>query len=451
MKHLWKQAAIAALLVGSGLDAKVSEQEAARLGKDLTPTGATRAGNKEGTIPEWTGGITSAPAGYKVGGRHIDPFAADQPLFTITAENLDQYAAKLTEGQIAMFKKYPSTWKMPVYPTRRSASIPQFAYDAIRRNATSAELTGDGQGVRNAGVASPFPIPQNAYEVVWNHKARFLPEFAEQFSTTIVPTPAGNYTANRSWLKNIRPYARVGDTPQDENGFLAYLFMKTLAPAFQAGEVLLVHEAVDQDAKPRQAWVYNPGTRRVRRAPNIAFDNPGTGTDGQTTADQFDGFNGSMARYNWKLEGVKEIYVPYNSYKVRVEGASLADLIQPGHVKTDNLRYELHRVWHVTATLKEGASHIYARRDLYLDEDSWSILLSDHYDNHGSIWRVSETHTVNDYEMPVVYESLKTTYDLNNGRYVCSGVDKGDRVENWDVTFAISDFSPQALQSSGIR
>ena len=152
--------------------AKVSAKEAARLGKDLTPTGAVRAANANGTIPEWTGGITP-PAGYKVGDHHPDPFADDPILFTITAANADQYRDKLSAGQLAMLEAYP-TYKMNVYPTRRSHSYPQRVYDAIRANATRAELVADGNGIRGAVISSSFPLPQSGLEVLWNHKVRYL-------------------------------------------------------------------------------------------------------------------------------------------------------------------------------------------------------------------------------------------------------------------------------------
>ena len=65
-----------------------------------------------------------------------------------------------------------------------------------------------------------------------------------------------------------------------------------MAPARLAGEVLLVQETLDQSIENRRAWVYNPGQRRVRRAPNVAFDNPGTNSDNLRTSDQFDMYNG---------------------------------------------------------------------------------------------------------------------------------------------------------------
>ena len=97
--------------LGSNLAlAKITAEEAATLGGDtLTPVGAERAGNADGSIPPWTGGLTEFPAGYVEGERLVDPFADEEPLFTITAENVDQYADKLTPGQIAMFKRYLGT------------------------------------------------------------------------------------------------------------------------------------------------------------------------------------------------------------------------------------------------------------------------------------------------------------------------------------------------------
>ena len=104
--------------------AKMTSEEIARLDKDLTPMGAERAGNGDGTIPEWTGGIQKWPAGYQHGMHHPDPYADDKVLFTITAANMDQYADKISEGHKAMLKTYGS-FQIKVYPTRRSASSPR--------------------------------------------------------------------------------------------------------------------------------------------------------------------------------------------------------------------------------------------------------------------------------------------------------------------------------------
>ena len=163
-------------VASASLQAKVSPEEAAALGGELTPVGAIRAGNQEGTIPAWTGGITGPPEGYKAGGAYPNPYPDDQVLFTITAENLGQYADRLSDGQKAMFERYPATWKMQVYPTRRSAAWPKRIYDAVVRNAVTAELAEGGNGVLNASEGIPFPIPREGVETIWNHLLRYRGE-----------------------------------------------------------------------------------------------------------------------------------------------------------------------------------------------------------------------------------------------------------------------------------
>jgi hypothetical protein len=152
----------------------VSEAEAARLDTDLTPMGAERAGNPQGTIPEWTGGITAPPPGYEAGMHHPDPYASDRVLFTITAADLDARGPLLCDGQKALLRAHPESWRIPVYPTRRSASYPAWVYEAVRANATRARVVLEGKGsVADARVGPPFPIPRSGVEVIWNHNLRW--------------------------------------------------------------------------------------------------------------------------------------------------------------------------------------------------------------------------------------------------------------------------------------
>src|SRR5690606_9217560 len=168
-----------------------------------------------------------------------------------------------------------------------------------------------------------------------------------------------------------------------------------------AGNVLLVHETIDQVSEPRRAWIYNSGQRRVRRAPQVAYDGPGTAADGLRTADNYDLYNGSPDRYNWSFKGKKELYIGYNSYKLDEKGLPYDDIIKPGHINQDLTRYELHRVYEVEATLREGTRHIYAKRVFYFDEDSWMASVIDHYDGRGNLWRVAEAHQMFYYHVPV--------------------------------------------------
>ena len=215
--------------------------------------------------------------------------------------------------------------------------------------------------------------------------------------------------------------------------------------------MLLVHETLNQVKEPRHAWVYNPGQRRVRRAPNIAYDNPGTAADGLRTSDDFDMYNGAPDRYNWKLVGKKEIYVPYNSYKLQSDKLQYDDILKVGHLNPEYTRYELHRVWEVEATLKPGASHIYAKRVFYLDEDSWQILVIDKYDNRGQIWRVSEGHAINYYNMPLLWTSLEVHHDLQSGRYLVLGLNNQERAYDFNIKRSPADYTPASLRSAGTR
>ncbi len=425
-------------------------QDAARLGADLTPLGGEKAGNSAGTIPAWDGGITKPPANYKVGDHHPDPFAADAPRATITAANMGEFAAQLTPGHQALLKAYPS-FKMAVYPTRRSASFPDYVYDAVKANVGRARLVEGGNGVTGAAIGVPFPMPKNGQEAIWNHLMRFRGEAIKREVNQAAPTRGGDYTLVKIAEDILLPYSVKGTAPDSTDNKLAYFLQRVIAPARLAGEILLVHETLNQIAEPRDAWTYNSGQRRVRRAPNIAYDTPGTASDGMRTTDQFDMFSGAIDRYDWELVGKKEMIVPYNSYKLHAKGIPYEQILQPGHLNPDLLRYELHRVWVVEAKLKGDQRHIYARRTIYLDEDSWQILAVDQYDGRDQLWRVSEGHVINYYEVPTVFTTLEVHYDLQAGRYLAFGLDNNEAMYDFSVKYSTGDFTPDALRRAGTR
>jgi hypothetical protein len=429
--------------------AKVSAGEAAKLGKELTPVGAEKAGNG-GAIPAWEGGITKPPAGFKAGDHHPDPFAADKPTLTITAQNYKQHAEKLSVGQQAMFERYPE-YRMPVYPTRRSASFPQRIYDYTVKNATTAELVSDGDGIANAAEGMPFPIPKNGYEVMWNHKLKYKGVGVARWNNQAAMTAGGDFNMVRLREEILGLYYKPGSTIESVDNILFYFFQSVEAPPRLAGQVLLVHESLNQIVQPRQAWIYNPGQRRVRRAPNVAYDNPGTAADGLRTNDMSDMFNGAFDRFDWKLVGKKEMYVPYNSYKIHAKGVDPKALLKAGFVNPDYQRYELHRVWVVDATLKTGKRHINSRRTFFVDEDGWQILTIDHYDGQGRLWRLSEAPSINYYEVPTFWSTLEIHNDLQSGRYLVSGIDNQETVNDFSYDADPSNFSPQSLRVTGVR
>lgn len=453
MKKLTLLASAVALVFSCNALAKLPADQVARLGQDLTPVGAEKAGNAAGTIPEWTGGIQAAPAGYKPGDHHPNPFADDKVLFTISKANLDQYRQFLSPGQIALFDLYPDTFKMNVYPTRRSASFPQYFYDATKRIAAEAELIQGGNGLKNAAIGIPFPIPSNGLEAIWNHIVRYRGVAASRNGGQAAPTAQGAYTIIGFDEQIMFKYSHPDATPevlQSEN--ILFRFKQSVTtPARLAGTALLVHETMDQVATPRQAWTYNTGQRRVRRAPNVAYDAPGTASDGLRTTDDFDMFNGSPDRYNWELKGKREMYIAYNDYKLHSNSLKYSDILMPGHINPEHVRYEKHRVWVVEATLKEGTRHVYGKRVFFIDEDSWQIHVADLYDNRGDLYRVAVAHGLNYYEVPTHWSTLEVYHDLNSRRYIAIGLDNEDRMYDFSVTLSDNDFTPASLRREGTR
>lgn len=440
-------------LYGGVASAKVSVADAAKLDNELTPVGAVRAGNPDGSIPAWTGGITALPAGYNKGDHHADPFGNDQVLYTITGANYKEYVANLSPGQVKLFETYPDTYKMPVYPTRRSASYPDSVYAATKSNALNAELLQGGNGIQNATMGIPFPIPQNGLEAIWNHTLRFRGDAVTRFGGQAAVTEGGAYTIIGFEEQLMIKYAEAGLTPaqlMDEN--ILFKFKQSVTkPSRLAGTALLVHETVDQVKNPRQAWTYNTGQRRVRRAPNVAYDTPGNATDGLRTTDDYDMYNGSPNRYNWELKGKQELYVAYNSYKLHSDQLTYDDILKPHHINPDLTRFEKHRVWVVEANLKDEFRHVYVKRVFYIDEDSWQVLVADSYDDRGGLYRVALAYGLNYYEVPSPWSTLEVYHDLNSRRYLATGLDNEEEMYDFSVELSDREFTPQALRREGKR
>lgn len=426
-------------------------EEVSRLGQDLTPMGSQKAGNEAGTIPAWNGGITTPPAGYSEGDHHPDPFPGDETLFTINGQNYKEYQDNLSPGQIAMFERYPETYVMNVYPSRRTASFPQSVYDATKENGAKGRLVANGEGVADVAYGFPFPFPENPYELMWNHKLKYKGVGGVRYNNQVAPTAGGDYSVVKLREELLGLYYKEGETSASINNILLYFFQEVEAPARLSGNILLVHETLNQVDQPRQAWIYNPGQRRVRRAPNVAYDNPGTASDGLRTNDMTDMFNGAMDRFDWTMSGPIEMYVPYNSYKAHSSDLDYDDLVRAGHLNPDLMRYELHRVWVLDARLKDGTRHINSRRTYYLDEDSYQIVLLDHYDSRGELWRFSEAHGINYYDVPTFWSTIESHHDLQSGRYVALGLDNQDPVNTFNVELPESGFTPQALRKRGRR
>jgi hypothetical protein len=416
-----------------------------RLGKDLTPIGAERAGNADGTIPAWDGGLKQPPAGWTPQQGYVDPFPQDEPLFTITSANVAQYESRLTAGQLALLKKYPQNFRMNVYPTRRTVGYPQEITDRVVSQAGKVSLQGFGLKDLD-GSTTPFPIPQNGLEAIWNHLVRYLSGGIVRAGHSFPVRSNGDYF--KIGFRGQRLYAQNVEGAEPNRLFYALGYFTE--PATLRGTIFLVHEPVDQVAEQRSAWIYNSGARRVRRAPDLSYDGINDGSEGLLTTDQVDGYNGAPDRYDWKLLGKREVYVPYNTYMTGDKKLRYKDIIKPNSIDPAVVRYELHRVWVVEGTLKPGQRHIYGKRTFYLDEDSWSVLAEDAYDTRGALWRASLHGLVQAYDAQVPFYRFGIFHDLNSGGYLVGGLDNEIKEPiQFNAKGRVGDFQPDALRRLG--
>lgn len=438
---------LAISLAATSALARVPEEVAARLGNDLTPMGSERAGNADGTIPAWTGGLDTVPANvnYDPSQPLPNPFPDDEVLFTINASNMSQYADNLLPGYQAMMERYPDFF-MNVYQSRRTCAYPDFVYEATARNARVGELVGGGNGVSEAIMGPPFPIPSNGLEQVWDHTLRYRSyALTRQFAAAAV-TPGGDYSLTTVQDEALLMWSSPdAQRAEDLNNISIYYIANTIAPARSAGSVILVHEAMNATVQPRQAWQYSPGTRRVRRAPNISYDNPGTNSDGLSTSDAFDGYNGAPDRYDWRMVGKSEEYIAFNTYDAQL--VPYDELIQAGHLNQEHVRYELQRVWTVEATLRPNTRHVYSRRVKHFQEDSHGLALAELYDSRGELWRVQELHTLQYYQVPLCGSGGEFVYDLQNGRYLALAL----RNEEPPVDYFAEELTPDRYTPAVIR
>ncbi|WP_221796855.1 DUF1329 domain-containing protein [Oceanobacter mangrovi] len=425
-------------------------RDVSRLDNDLTPVGAERAGNGS-DIPAWSGGLAQDKGPWDTP-FHPDPYGREQPLFRIDAGNMQKHLDRLTFGQQKLLKEFPDYF-INVYPSHRSASYPQYVYDAIRANANRAKLLPYGSGVTGATMATPFPIPDNGLEVLWNHTLRFrgLTVSYEAVSSLV--------TANGQRMDTLREYnyyfkySEPGLAPGDLDNKIFLLTRETLSPPQHAGTLTLVHETLDQMRSPRKSWIYSADARRLRRTPDLAYDTADPNTQALRTIDQVDMFNGAPDYYDWTLEGKKEIYIPYNAYRVHQGDLKVDDILAARHPDPQWLRYEPHRVWVLEANLRTGFSHKYAKRRYYLDEDSWQIIYAEEYDANGELQQLTEAHVINYYDIQMVYTTLEVTYDFPSGRYYAEGLDneRGHPLKFFDTGLSERDFSTSAVRRQAKR
>ena len=461
----WSIGAAVCALVTAQAWAGLTADEIKRLGADLTPWGAEKAGNKDGSIPPYTGGVDPKAfkvtvVGKKENGiewkKYSDPFAADKPLYSINASSMDKYADKLDEATKLMLKRYPNTYRIDVYPTRRSAVYPKFVVDNTLLNAQTAVLESEGLGLTGAYGGIPFPIPKTGNEVIWNWTLRNLGRltssgkqetwYVDSSGTRILANAGTNHTESPYYDPNIgrENYLKQNNPP------IILINGSYSSPARMAGNENVYNERIGK-VYERKAWSYVQGQRRVRVAPDLAYDTPIVQNGGVLVFDDSGLFWGAMDRFDFKLIGKKEMYIPYNTYK-EMYWTPAEVAAGKNHQNPDTARWELHRVWVVESTLKPGFRHLYSKRVYLIDED-YAGGLQYSYDAAGKLYRSIQSVS-NPLPEGVNSSQGYWAYDFVAGVYGRVTQNSCADCGSWAETtkgLGASYYTPEAMQTRGVR
>ncbi|HUP90626.1 MAG TPA: DUF1329 domain-containing protein [Solimonas sp.] len=453
-QHAQQEAArLSGRLLGGAVafDPAVQAQPSARAsgGDPFTPVGAERPGNADNSIPPWNGGLGRGewPAAYKAGAKLADPYPNEQPIFTITSANLGQYRDRLSKGHQALFARYPG-YTMPVYTTHRSVAFPQAIYDATHANMGKARLAG-ADALEKARLGFPFPRPQSGVEIMWNHRVRYRGDTsAAVFTQAVVRTSGEVQEKSKGSFRVFHRYSNVRD-PVDiaQKNIIVYGTYFISESGRSPDYVVLFHETANSLKDPRNLWVLIAKLGRMMRIPPVGYDFPMPSTQSLALVDMIDMYNGPFDRYVWKLVGKREVYLPYNAYRLSDGRYKNAQLLKGGHFNQDGTRYELHRSWVIEATERQGRKHLFGKRTYYVDEDSWNIVLVENQDHEGNLWRFQEGHLLPLYDIQAAYAYPTLVYDLKDGRYLASGLLSEEAPVQYNLPMTENEFLPATVKN----
>lgn len=415
-------------LAGAAATTMIVAQALAQGSAELTAAGAEKGASKDGAVPAWTGDVPAAAA--KPGQPRSDPHAGEKPLFVIEAGNVDQYADRLSAGQVQLVKSTKG-YRMDVYPSHRTCSLPALVQERTKAAAGQARATEDGRLEKAKAAAVAFPQPRNGVEAMWNFKLRYFGEgFAWRYYTVL--PPAGAQGIGEPLVSDEYVLFPMGN-PKNEDlqgakGMEVYFLSPFVAPAQFAGDVTLVHGSA---VKASDVWLYFASQRRVRRAPTYTYDAPVINFENLVTVDAYTMFSGQLDRYDFKLAGKRQMVVPYNWTRINTPTTNPSAVVGPKFINRDLARYETHRVWVVEATVKAGLRHTFPKRTFYLDEDSWNIVVEDLYDAQGKVQRVMESGPLPVPEIQACVSMAFASYDLPAGRVVVDRLVAGPKGIDW--------------------
>ena len=442
------------VMVGTA-SAEVSAEEAKQLGTTLTVWGAEKAGNKEGTIPAYTGEKIAPPAGWDRKKQGFPDPWGEKPLFTITAQNVAKYADKL-DGMVEVFKKYPN-FRMDIYPTHRIFAMPKYVVDNSIKNATGCKTSQDQYSLDGCYPGVLFPIPKTGNQVMWNKLLNYGSNawVSENVSTYVTPVSGSPVLQSANLITTELPLYNPANTKvigHDDVYFRARV--DQTGPARGNGNKYVFLYSVNTIDVGSRAWSYIPGQRRVKLSPDLAYDTPSPISGGASLMDEQTGFLGAMDRFDFKLAGKKEKYIMANNFNL-TDPRVCPDSKVTGTKNFPNpdcVRWELHRVWVVEAKLKPQYRHVYKTRKFFFDEDGFIPGGQEGYDGAGTLYRITNSSSYSFFNGGGTSSQGMVEMDLLTGIWTLQGA-YGSEGGAYYVIPPVNDhfFTPDSLAAEGIR
>lgn len=347
----------------------------------------------------------------------------EKPVLTITASNVAQHADKLSPGQVALFKANP-TYQMQVYPTHRECSFPDWYQQNTKANKGRAKLDSTGNYLVDAVLPGRvFDEPKSGAEAMWNWQTHYQGVgYIYQWRTYVSPAPGGTEPIiSENVGSQFLPWGKRGETtPAQINDLQSGNWFKVLTPPALAGQGGALRNFFTKNG---ESYYYFPGQRRVRRMPSYSYDAPQVGFENQYAVDEVYLFYGSIDRFSWKITGKRQMYVPYNAFRMYRSQDDLEKAVTTGGINPEYRRYELHDVVVVEGTLKSDVRHIASKKTIYLDPDTWNILAGEDLDGQGKLSRYREGYTIPVWELAGACTALPTyQYNFTSGRFVADNL-----------------------------
>ena len=345
-------------------------------------------------------------------------------------------------------------FRIDVYPTRRTVGYSDWHYDQIFRNATRTTTENDGLTVKDAYGGFPFPIPKTGREAMWNAQMRITTPEMETIARNWAVEPGGKRIMLSELSMQVR-YPIFDQTSSLEDyqkgpGFFSITRSEFTGPPVKNGEMLLIRFPLDTYSRNNDIWQYLSGQRRLRKAPNLAYDAPNPNTSGMTNMDESYGVSGSLDRFDLKLVGKREMFIPYNNNNLAL--SNIETILTPRHPNPDVIRWELHRVWEIKMTVKDGFRNNVPIRRVYLDEDSWNFTVIDSFTSDGKPFKLSLFSQYLCPDMPMTGFAGYFTINLQTDTYLFEGdITGSSKPLNAIPPMPATYYTPDALAAAGTR